>query len=232
MHAITKTPKPNSPRYIIGIDEAGRAARTTSDPRPVFIIGIDEAGRGPLAGPLVVAGIKMRADHKAEIRKFLRGIKDSKKLSARQREAWFLKLTVHLGLQWAVSYVSPAKIDRINIARASNLGAHRAYLRLVARRGGAHALLDGGLSLPRHISQETIIKGDEKVPLISAASIIAKVWRDRIMRRIHNKFPEYGFDAHKGYPTRLHRERIMVYGLRKVHRRSFLKKLFAESRIV
>ena len=206
--------------YIIGIDEAGRAVPKRGEPRPAFIIGIDEAGRGPLAGPVVVAGIKSGSFRP----KFLRDIKDSKKLSAKRREEWFRILTDHPEIEWAVAMVSPKVIDRINIARAANLGARRVCDKLSfggKKLGLAQVVLDGGLYLPLQIRHKTIIKGDEKVPVIAAASIIAKVTRDRIMRRLHKKYPQYGFDAHKGYATELHRGRVRLHGRSAVHRKTF-----------
>lgn len=181
------------------------------------IIGVDEAGRGPLAGPIVVAGVRMK---RRLTRTLLRGIKDSKKLSAKKRDEWYLRLTAHPGVAWAVSRISPLTIDRINIGRAGLRGVLLVHRRL-SLRGSAHVLLDGGLFLPNSISQETIIKGDEKIPVIAAASIIAKVTRDRIMRRIHKKYPQYRFDLHKGYGTVFHRALIGKFGRSPVHRASF-----------
>jgi ribonuclease HII len=221
-----------------------------------YIIGIDEAGRGPLAGPVVVGGVRLNLKNK--ISKLLSGIKDSKKLSAKQREVWFAKLTAHHEITWAVARVYPKTIDRINISRATNLGAWRVYRALSANNeSGANkrmerssannefetnkraekkcirkfvknslfvdgeVLLDGGLYLPKHIPQKTIIKGDEKIPVISAASIIAKVTRDRLMSRLHKKYPQYRFDIHKGYGTKLHRAMLKKYGRSEAHRKSF-----------
>ncbi len=183
------------------------------------IIGIDEAGRGPLAGPVVVAGVKIQSAKTAK--RLLAGIRDSKKLSAKKRERWFSVLSSRPEIEYAVARVGPAVIDRINISRAANLAARRAHWKLSRGRGGIYALLDGGLYLPDSIPQETIIKGDEKIPLIAAASIIAKVTRDRIMLRLHKKFPQYRFDLHKGYGTRLHKEYIRRHGYSEVHRRTF-----------
>lgn len=223
-----------------------------------FIIGIDEAGRGPLAGPVVVAGIRLRMLNSAfrmpkgnfsalSIRHSELGIvKDSKKLSPKKREEWFRVLTSHPDISWVVAKVWPKKIDQINIARATNLAALRVYRKLLSTNYGSRTnmritnsrirrfvnnsifadeaspvLLDGGLKLPSHIPHSAIIKGDERVPVISAASIIAKVTRDRIMVRLHKKFPQYRFDVHKGYGTRLHRQLIGQYGYSKIHRKSF-----------
>ncbi len=194
--------------------------------KKVKLIGIDEAGRGPLAGPVVVGGVKM---HRGFSRVFFRGIRDSKKLSEKKREEWFAKITAHPRLSWHAAVVSPKIIDRINIQRATNLGALRVFTAL-AGDDQCKALLDGSLYLPRRARQETIIKGDEKIPLISAASIIAKVTRDRIMRKLHRRFPQYGFARHKGYATVLHRELIKKYGASPVHRNTFLRNVLADQK--
>ncbi len=224
--------------YLIGIDETGRAARKRAVLAPHYIIGIDEAGRGPLAGPVVVAGVKINAKHlpagqagKTRSRKFLRGIRDSKKLSAKRREEWFRTLTANPEVEWAVAKVWPGVIDRINITQAANLGARRVCSKLFVESLALHKLwraklstqilLDGGLQLPRRTPHKIIIKGDEKIPIISAASIIAKVTRDRIMLRLHKKYPQYRFDAHKGYGTKMHRGLVEQFGYSKVHRTSF-----------
>ncbi|TSC68373.1 MAG: ribonuclease HII [Parcubacteria group bacterium Gr01-1014_66] len=183
-------------------------------------IGIDEAGRGPLAGPLVVAGVKIESRIMNYESGVLKGIKDSKQLSAKQREAWFVRLTSYPKIKWATAVVCPRVIDRINIYSSAQYGARRVYQKLATAQN-CHAMLDGSLHLPAHISQETIIKGDELIPLISAASIIAKVTRDRIMFRLHKRYPVYGFNLHKGYGTRLHREMIGKFGRCEVHRKSF-----------
>jgi len=190
-------------------------------PRARHIIGIDEAGCGPLAGPVVVAGVRMTVKRNTQDAALLTGIKDSKKLTARQREKWYGFLTTHPGITWAAARVWPRVIDRINIRQAARLGARRIAKKLGAYDGAIYVVLDGGLVLPAHILHETIIKGDERVPIIAAASIIAKVTRDRIMLRLHKKYPEYRFDLHKGYGTRLHRELIRAFGRSPVHRVSF-----------
>ncbi|QQG45066.1 MAG: ribonuclease HII [Candidatus Sungiibacteriota bacterium] len=211
-------------KFIIGIDEAGRSQNERASPYPYnkYIIGIDEAGRGPLAGPVVVAGIRVRTRHKHS--GFFRNIRDSKKLSPKQREQWFRRLTDHPKIEWAVARVWPSVIDRINIAQAANLGACRVYKKLCPRINlgqNTQTLLDGSLHLSTKTPHETIVKGDEKIPVISAASIIAKVTRDRIMLRLHKKYPHYRFDVHKGYGTKKHREMLKRFGRSRVHRKSF-----------
>jgi len=236
---IVQQPKAikNFRNFIIGIDEAGRAAHKMSEPRPAFIIGIDEAGRGPLAGPVVVGGIRIKSKIKNQNVKFwkdFKTIRDSKKLSAKQREKWFLRLTARSEIKWAFAKISPGIIDRINIAQASNLGARRVYKKLnkvtsqfhsknnnTVRACREHTLLDGGLKLPAYIPHEVIIKGDENIPIIAAASIIAKVVRDRTMLRLHKKYPQYRFDLHKGYGTKLHKNLLKKFGRSDIHRKSF-----------
>ena len=203
-------------------------------------MGIDEAGRGPLAGPVVVAGVKIR-NAKAGKRLFA-GIRDPKKLSAKKRERWFSVLSSCPEIEYAVARVWPAVIDRINISRAANLAARRVHRKLSANNesiankrirfshsqirkdslfADVKVLLDGGLYLPDSIPQKAIIKWDEKIPVIDAASIIAKVTRDRIMMRLHKKFPEYHFDLHKGYGTRFLRRILRSIGRSEIHRASF-----------
>lgn len=183
-----------------------------------YLIGIDEAGRGPVAGPVVVAAVRVRRDNTARL---FPGIRDSKKLSLRQREMWFSDITQHAAIVWAASVVSPAVIDRLNIRNATNRGALRAYRKIAGRGNACYVMLDGGLVLPKRIAQQAIIKGDERIPLIAAASVIAKVTRDRIMLRLHKRYPKYRFDLHKGYGTRLHGDRIRELGRCKIHRASF-----------
>ena len=212
----------NLSSYHVGIDEAGRQKQVRSLPK--YIIGIDEAGRGPLAGPLVVGGIRMESGIRNKELGILKGIKDSKQLTEKQREEWYKILTKHPAVKWVAIKVSSATIDKINIYQATLLGARKVHQKLAGSLP-SHALLDGSLYLPKNISQETIIKGDEKVPIIAAASIIAKVTRDRIMKNLHKKYPDYRLDLHKGYGTKLHRERIAQFGSSEIHRKSFRVKL-------
>ncbi|MDP3729237.1 MAG: ribonuclease HII [bacterium] len=193
-----------------------------------YIIGIDEAGRGPLAGPLVVGGVLLVVNNLREEWKILEGIRDSKKLSEKKRNIWFEKIKKHPQLRTAHAIISSKVIDKINIARAANLGAARVYQKLLEKIPKGLKLktkLDGSLYLPKGVPCQTIIKGDEKIPTIAAASVVAKVTRDRIMVRLHKKFPEYGFDRHKGYGTKLHRNILVNRGATKAHRQSFLTKI-------
>lgn len=188
-----------------------------------FIIGIDEAGRGPLAGPVAVAAVVAKSNFKYQISnlKILGGIKDSKKLSAKKREKWYKILKRNFECHCV--FISHKTIDKINIHKATLLGVEK-VLKKFSKKPDL-VLLDGSLYAPKEYKQKTIIKGDEKIPSISAASIIAKVLRDRKMVQIHKKFPHYDFDRHKGYGTKLHYKRIKKYGLIGAHRRSFCKNL-------
>jgi ribonuclease HII len=194
-----------------------------------FIIGIDEAGRGPLAGPVAVGAVKIPA---AFNRNLLKGIKDSKQLTETERESWF-KLARHaksLGeLDFAVSLVSEKVIDKHGISYAIRLGIKRCLKKLDVTPEDSQIFLDGALKAPSEFSHQlTIIKGDEKVPVISLASVMAKVTRDRRMVNLAKKYPEYAFETHKGYGTLVHRNAISKYGLTELHRRSFLKNLFPQ----
>ncbi len=180
-----------------------------------YIIGIDEAGRGPIAGPLIVAGIKLPENYKT-----LLPTKDSKLMTAKQRGEWFLHLTSDKNIVWAVKKISPKTIDRINIYQAAQKGAFVVYKSL-ENRDRCLVLLDGGLRLPKGVLQRTIVKGDQRVAAIAAASIIAKVTRDRIMFQLHKKYPSYRLDIHKGYCTKIHCDLIKQFGYSEVHRKSF-----------
>jgi len=191
-----------------------------------YVLGIDEAGRGPLAGPVSVGVVRVQADFD---RKFFKGIKDSKMLSSEERELWFsLAKEAHKTgeLDYAVALISEKFIDKKGINAAISLGIKRCLARLGAGETECHIFLDGGLKAPQKFPhQTTVIKGDEKIPVISLASICAKVTRDRYMVRLSKKYPEYGFDEHKGYGTRKHKEALKKAGASIVHRQSFLRNL-------
>ena len=191
--------------------------------RKRLTIGIDEVGRGALAGPVVLAAVAL-AGRISWRHPQLGRIRDSKKLTPRRREEWSRYLIGHPAFLWRVARIGPAVIDRINIARAANRAAYR-LVRRSAPANNAFVWLDGGLALPPHVPHRTLIKGDERKPLIAAASIIAKVWRDRHMARLASSLPMYGFEIHKGYGTRRHREMLKRHGLSPIHRRSFCRRL-------
>ncbi len=209
--------------YIIGIDEVGRAASKRRASPNSYVMGIDEVGRGALAGPLVLAGIMARRPFRYQ-KRVLGPLKDSKKLTAKKREAWSRHLLERTGVHSAVTRVWPKVIDRVNISRAASIGARRLFKKLAPKRAGVFVYLDGGLEFPEKIPHRTIIKGDEKIKVIAAASIVAKVARDRIMTRLHKKDPRYDFHIHKGYGTKFHRERMKQFGYSDFHRKSFTLK--------
>lgn len=191
-----------------------------------IIIGVDEAGRGPLAGPIAVGAVAaVNRKWRIANRRILKEIKDSKKLSSKQREKWFEIITKNF--EWHCAIVGPQIIDRIGISKAAKLTVARVLRKFDTRPPGSciRVLLDGSLYAPKHYKQKTIIKGDEKIPLIAAASIVAKVLRDRKMRRLHKIFSGYCFDVHKGYGTKLHYKMIAKNGLSACHRRSFCRGL-------
>lgn len=174
------------------------------------IIGIDEAGVGALAGDLIVAAVRVPLDFD------FTGIKDSKKLTERQRELLFSKIVGECDYQ--LIKVSPAKIDEINILQARLQAADR----LAVAMDADYALIDGPL-IPKgsSVTFKPIIKGDNKIVSIACASIIAKVFRDNLMRALHKEFPEYKWNKNKGYGTIEHRQAIEKFGITKYHRKSY-----------
>lgn len=189
------------------------------------VIGVDEAGRGPLAGPVSVGAVRIPTRFS---KGFFKGIRDSKQLTESERELWYalaLEAKKKGELDFAVSLVSETVIDTRGIAYAIKLGIKRC-LKKIAANEKDQIFLDGGLKAPvEFIHQKTIIKGDEKIPLISLASIAAKVTRDRYMKKISTKYPAYSFHIHKGYGTRMHREAIKAHGPSAIHRKTFLKNI-------
>ena len=181
------------------------------------VCGIDEAGRGPLAGPVSVAAVILPAHFS------LPGLDDSKKISAKKRELLYESLTTHPQVLWAQVDVDAATIDSLNILRATHHGMAAAARALEEKYQVSihHCLIDG---LPvKHFpySHEGIVKGDAKSLSIAAASIIAKVARDRCMQEYAQEFPQYGFDQHSGYGTKQHLHALHLHGPCRIHRRSF-----------
>ena len=224
-----------------------------------YIIGIDEVGRGPIAGPVAVCAFLSKdnkfllscsnADYLKE--KKLPKLKDSKKLSKKQREIWFeyLKVAKTEGkCSYEVSFVSPENIDKFGIAKCIQKALNKSLIKITSSEnlferssdeGGRgarpsqkdiqnqlslfHIFLDGGLHAPsEYVNQETIIRGDELHPVISMASIIAKVTRDRIMTNYAIEYPLYGFEKHSGYGTKAHYSAIKTHGQTPIHRKSFI----------
>jgi len=182
----------------------------------IWICGVDEAGRGPLVGAVVAGAVVLDPNNPVE------GLKDSKKLTAARREYLYEQI-MEKAKAWGVGEASPAEIDQINILQATMLAMRRAIEDLTTRLGAwpDKALIDGNRCPELPIAAEAIIKGDAKEPAISAASIVAKVTRDRQMMSLHHLHPEYGFAKHMGYPTEAHFVALKQYGVCDQHRRSF-----------
>jgi len=177
-----------------------------------YIAGIDEVGRGPLAGPVVTAAVILDPNRP------ILGLADSKKLTEKSRE--ILAATIKQdALAWAIGRAEPEEIDQLNILQATLLAMKRAVesLSIVP----IHALVDGNQAPNLMCPVTTIIKGDQTEPAIAAASIIAKVSRDKEMILMEEYFPGYGFAKHKGYPTKMHQDALMKLGVSEIHRRSF-----------
>ncbi len=174
---------------------------------------MDEAGRGPLAGPVAAAAVILPRDFNCP------GLDDSKKISAKNREALFDTLTGNPGVEWSVALVDPEEIDRLNILRATHLAMRRAAMKLSPAPD--HCLIDGLPVKEFPFPYEAIVKGDGRSFSIAAASIIAKVTRDRIMRDLDLEFPQFGFARHQGYGTKEHLEALRTHGPCRHHRRSF-----------
>ena len=181
-----------------------------------LLCGCDEAGRGPLAGPVFAAAVILDPEKRIE------GLNDSKKLTEKKRELLFGEITKK-ALYYAISMISPQEIDEINILAASM----KAMAQAVEALGVAPELViaDGNRTPSVPVPVRAIVKGDGCSASIAAASVLAKVSRDRYMLHLHEKYPQYRFDRHKGYPTKLHYEMIAEYGVSDVHRKTFLKTL-------
>ena len=177
-----------------------------------MIAGVDEAGRGPLAGPVLVAAVIL------DPRQTIAGLDDSKKLNERRREALFPQIR-EKSVAWSIVEVAVDEIDRVNILQATLLGMQRAVEQLVP--APSLALIDGNKAPRLNCEVQTIVGGDALEPAISAASILAKVTRDRLMKELHLRYPCYGFDRHKGYPTAEHLRLLKEYGPCAIHRKSF-----------
>jgi len=211
-----------------------------------IVVGLDEAGRGPLAGPVIAAAVtikpakikklwvretqdRYRLNFKSQelkVKNFLREVKDSKKLSPARREKLYEILVRHPAIEWEVGRVGNRVIDRINILEATKLAMERAVKKLNFKLkkqnlGVDFLILDGRIRIKTNFPQKSIVRADNKIFSCAAASIIAKVTRDRIMERYHQRYPQYNFDQHKGYPTKKHRKMLEKYGPCQIHRKSF-----------
>jgi ribonuclease HII len=188
------------------------------------ILGVDEAGRGPLAGPVVAAAVKIHQYHD-----FFEMINDSKKLSEKKREELFDKILTYCDV--GVGIASVEEIDEVNILEATFIAMNRA-IEDVSKNSDVTfdtVLVDGNKLIKKYDGkQEFLVKGDAKSLSIAAASIIAKVTRDRIMLKFAEIYPEYHFEKHKGYGTKLHREILLEKGVLPIHRKTFLKKILSK----
>ncbi|MBI2613017.1 ribonuclease HII [Candidatus Kaiserbacteria bacterium] len=190
-----------------------------------YLIGVDEAGRAPLAGPVSVGAVIVPETF--DVLKMFPEVKDSKLLSPKKRDEIYEEAEARMKtgeLSFCVRFADHAYIDEFGITRAVRKAVQRCVSALSSSPEGVRILLDGLLYAPSRYEQETIIHGDALVPIISLASIVAKVRRDRLMTKFAKRFPNYGFEIHKGYPTELHREAIRRFGLCEIHRVSYSRK--------
>jgi ribonuclease HII len=176
------------------------------------ICGVDEAGRGPLAGPVFAAAVILDPARPID------GLRDSKKLSETRRDELAIQIKAN-ALAWSIAQCSESEIDAFNILQATMLAMRRAVEGLSLMP--TLALIDGNRCPVMPIRSEAIVQGDDKVPAISAASILAKTARDAALVALHRQYPHYAFDQHKGYPTALHLERLRMHGVSPVHRKSY-----------
>lgn len=187
------------------------------------VCGVDEAGRGPLAGPVFAACVILEPGSNIPY------LDDSKKLTEKRREAVFSQL-MEGGAWFGIGSASPEEIDRVNILQATFLAMNRAFSQMLEKgvpegKKPSLALVDGNRDPKLPILTQTVVKGDGRSAAIAAASVLAKVSRDRCMTALSEQYPQYQFEKHKGYPTKLHYQLILEHGISPVHRRSFLKNL-------
>lgn len=183
------------------------------------VCGVDEAGRGPLAGPVFAAAVILPLDCEID------GLNDSKKLTEKKRDELF-DVIIEKAVAYGIASVDEKTIDEINILQADFLAMRKAVEMLSGKAN--FALIDGNQYPNTGVKELAIVKGDSKSPSIAAASILAKVSRDRFMKELDKQYPEYQFAKHKGYGTKLHYECIEKYGVSPVHRKTFLKKIIGE----
>lgn len=204
-----------------------------------YLIGVDEAGRGPLAGPVALGAVLIPRAGYTRARRLFRTIRNSKHLSLAARERWYrLMLAARRDgrLAFACAYSSNLAIDRRGLSWAIRSALSRSIRNLASKNVqhrmlnispiNSHVLLDGSLKAPpKYLNQQTIIKGDETEMIIAMASVVAKVRRDRLIRRLAKKYPHYGFEVHVGYGTAAHYRALRRHGLSPLHRRSFLSRV-------
>lgn len=178
----------------------------------MLIAGVDEVGRGPLAGPVITAAVILPVDYD------LPGLTDSKKLSAKRRESLCIAIKEQ-AIAWALGEANIGEIDQLNILHATMLAMQRAVKALSYKPD--HILVDGNRAPDFGVSAQAVVGGDGLEPAISAASIVAKVTRDKLMSDYAIDYPQYGFERNSGYPTKQHREALLEYGVTPIHRKSF-----------
>lgn len=186
-----------------------------------YIAGVDEAGRGPLAGPVYAAAVILPDNCDIE------GINDSKKLTEKKREKLYDEI-IEKAVAWSVSAVDEKVIDEINILNATHLAMNNAVNSLQIKPD--YVIIDGNSIKNMTLPHETVVKGDAKCFSIAAASILAKVSRDRYITQLAEQYPEYGFEKHKGYGTKAHYAALEEYGITPIHRKTFLKKLLGDNK--
>lgn len=186
----------------------------------LLLCGVDEAGAGPLAGPVYAAAVILPHDWTPP------GLDDSKQLTERRRELLFPQIQAQ-AVAWAVAAASPEEIDQLNILNARMLAMERAIQQLHPKAD--FALIDGNCNRGISCPNETLVKGDRLSASIAAASILAKVSRDHYMLEMAERYPQYRFEQHKGYPTKLHYQLLAQYGPCPIHRKSFLKKFYGQT---
>ena len=219
-------PIPRSVR--VSREEALERLDALRSSEPGAIVGTDEAGRGPLAGPVVAAAVSLTPVQEEVLLSL--GLRDSKKLTARGRERLWDAMA-ELGVAWRAQAAGAARIDRDNISRASLWAMGQSVLRLrpLLAREPECVVVDGILAIPDlPFPQWPLVAADDIVPAVSAASVVAKVLRDRAMAALDRLWPDYGFARHKGYPTAMHREAVARHGLSPVHRESFCRNIRRE----
>ena len=194
-----------------------------------YLVGIDEVGRGPLAGPVCIGLCKFLKKNQRKIWKIIKDVKDSKKLSESERHLWLRQMKDLRGagvISYHTSFVSHKIIDERGIAFAIRLATKRTIAKARLTPNNCEILLDGSIYAPKEFkNQKTIIKGDEKEPIIALASIVAKVRRDNRMKKLAKTYPGYGFEIHKGYGTKSHILALQKLGPSDIHRRSFITRL-------
>ena len=186
-----------------------------------YVAGIDEAGRGPLAGDVYAAAVILPRGC------FIAGLDDSKKLSPKKREALYDEIC-EKAVSWAVASASVTEIDELNILNATHLAMNRAVAALAVAPD--YCIVDGNSIKGMAVPHETMVGGDARAACVAAASVLAKVTRDRCITELGKIYPEYGFERHKGYGTKEHTAAILAHGVLPVHRRTFLRKLLGEDK--